>query len=131
MAWRLFDVIDDVVDGRVANRVVVPHLAVVPDHARLIELGVFLVVDAEAGFEQQLVGVRPRPLRDVDEAGRRHLHAGGLGRNGRGDAPVVAVLALVVVVDRDLVLAARLPRHAARVADDVAVVDAGLVKSGS
>ena len=39
---------------------------------------------------------------------------------------MVAVLALVVVIDRDLVLAAHLPRDAARVADDVTIVDAGL-----
>ncbi len=122
--------VDDVVDPRVEDRLVVPHLVFAARHARLIELGVFLVVEAEAAFEQQLVGVRARPLRDVDEAGRRHLDAGGLGRNRRGDAPVVAVLVLLVVVDRDLVLARHLPRDAAGVADDVAVVDAGLREVG-
>ena len=53
----------------------------------------------------------------------------GLGRHGGGDAPVIAVLPLVVVVDGDLVLARDLPGDAARVAHDVAVVDARLRRS--
>ena len=118
--------IEDVVDPGIDDRLVAPDLFRLAGHALLIELGVFLVVVAEATFEQELVGVRARPLRHVDAAGRGDLHAGGLGRNRRRDAPMVAILLLLVVVDRDLVLARHLPRNAARVADDVAIVDAGL-----
>ena len=93
----------------------IPHFLALPGHLRLVDLGVFLAVDAEARFEQQPVGVRARPLGHVDVAGRRHLNRRRLGRDQRRDAPVVAVLALVVVIHRELVLRSDAPtRHAHR-----------------
>jgi hypothetical protein len=115
------------VDARVANRVEVEDLGVDPGHRGLVQLGVVLVVNAEPALEQQPVRVRPRPFGHADEARRRHLHTGGLGRHVGRDAPVVAVLQLVVVVVGDLVPAANLPRDARRVAHDMAVVDARVV----
>src|SRR5947207_1481291 len=55
-------------------------------HFRLILFNVLLVVDAEARVEQHPVRLRPRPLRDRDEAGRRRLNRRRLGRDVPGDA---------------------------------------------
>ncbi len=60
----------------------IPYLVGEAGHRRLIELRVFLVVVAEASFEQQPAGLRPRPLGDVDEARWCHLHTSSLRRHG-------------------------------------------------
>src|SRR5436190_19483851 len=91
-------VVADGVDPGVAARVQFPHVVGEDGDAGLIELGVFLVVDADAAVEQQLVGVRARPVGDVDKAGRRDLDGRGFRRDVRGNPPVVAVFVLVVVI---------------------------------
>ena len=96
----------------------------------LVVLLVFLVVHAEAGVEENPIGLRPRPLRDRDEAGRRRLNRGGLGRNRRRDAPVVPHFVLLVVVVRHLVFGAELRGHASCDAANVAVVDPGPAEIG-
>jgi len=122
--------IEDRVDARVADRRGVPDFVTEAGNRRLIELGVFLVVVAETAFEQQPAGVRARPLGDVHEACWRDLDGRRFWWHRGADAPMIPILPLVVVVDRELVSAARLPGDARRIADDVAVVNAFAIGIG-
>ena len=112
--------------GDLVGRVVVDRIERhrIGEHVGLIVLLVFLIVNREAGVEQQLVALRARVFRHGHEASGRRLNGRRFRRNRGRDAPVAAHLVLLVVVIRDLILRRQLEFHASREAADVSVVDA-------